>query len=218
MKKIFITLALCIAIAGCAPLRVVLNTTYKGDRVVLTSEIPLFSQDGGTFYAALGAKVSQKDTILAVLVKYDGDTNKGIFDKDDRMRFRLNDGTEFAICNLYDKEYESSVETNTTEVMKTDDVLMYTYSPWMDAVYLNPVRVSRWVPQVYTTTITNSYGLYPISKAEFESILKQGVAKLRIESQIGDADMPKPEELSNILGNQRQCLRKALKEKKDTSF
>lgn len=218
MKKIIFLSALCLAAASCGIPKIAMDTSYKGDRITLTSDSRLMRTDDGNMYVALGAKMSAKDTIIGVCVTYDGDAGRGIFDKQDQLLVRLEDGSEFALNNLYDREFENRTETNTSETLKTEYGTVYTYSPYLDAVFLEPVSVTRWVPHVYTTKITNSYALYPISKKQLEGIIRTGVAKMRIESDLGDTDVPRPENLSGLFESMWDCLSTTFKIKKDTTF
>lgn len=206
IAKIALLAAICISAASCGTPRIALDTTHKGDRVILTSDVRLFRANDGGMFAALGVKIAPKDTIMAILVTYTGDSKKGIFELDDKIRVRLNDGKEFALTNLYNREFENHTEVTSTERMQQNFDYAYSYNPWLDEIYLSPVSVTRWVPEVRTTKITRSYGLYPITWSQLEGIINKGVAKFRIESSIGDNDMPKPEELSDAFKSMAECI------------
>lgn len=220
MKKSLIIVAalICLFASSCGIPSVVLDTTYKGSRIVLTNNINLFAFDGGTMTAALGAKISGRDTVLAVMVTYNGDTKQGIFDKEDCIRVRLANGEEFSSRNLYDKEFEHSESVQTTSTPVNDWGYAYAYSPYMDDIYLRPVTVTRWVPQVYTVKESISTGLYPITKKQLFDLMKVGVEKFRIESAIGDADMPDPSGLSETFADIYKCLHNTAKKKKSADF
>lgn len=218
MKKFFILAAICLVAASCSTPKIAINTTNKGARILLTSNSSLFRFNDNKMYAALGVKMEKTDTIMGILITYDGDTGKGIFSRGDKMMFRLKDGKEFSLVNMYDKEYESKSETTTSSRMQTDYAISYSYSPWTGGFYFDPIMVSHWVPEVYTTKITNSYGLYLINKAQIKGILETGVSKLRIESELGDADMPEPEEVQEIFQTLFDLLVEAASGKDTSSF
>ncbi len=205
-----VILILATVLASCAP-TIVLDKTYKGSHVILTSDTDLYGFDGGEFDVALGMKASAKDTLLAVLVTYDGDTKSGVFDKDDRIYFRLNDSTEFSIKNMYDREFESSTEVMTTESLHQEYGFGYAYSPYMNAFYVTPVSVTRWVPEVYTRRIHKSKGLYLITKKEFNDVVTKGVAYLKIESGAGDSEMPDPSSVAGTFKSEYEAIVDRLK-------
>lgn len=218
-KSIFIAVvALCTLVCACGVPSIVLDTTNKGSRIVLTNDTDLFYYDSGVMSAALGTRIHGKDTVLAVTISYNGNTKQGIFDKDDCLRFRLNDSSEFAIRNLYDKEFEHSESVQTTETPVQDLGYVYSYSPYMGDIYLHPVTVTRWIPRVYSVKKSISTGLYPITKKQLNDIITKGVAKLRIESAIGDADMPDPSGVAESFNNLYQCLHEAVRKKVSTKF
>jgi len=218
MKRIVCFALLAMALTSCGVSQLVLDKTYKGKHVALTSNSYVFTENGGSYDFALGTRMSEKDTLLAVLVTYDGDSKAGIFDKDDRLMFRLSDGTEFNLRNIYDKEFESSDELVQTQRMKTDYLMQYTYSPLTDMIYVDPIVVTRSIPEIYRVKKHNSYGLYPITKSQLNGIITKGVAKMRVESLIGDNDVPHPEELSDTFKGLYECLSTAFTSKPDTSF
>lgn len=205
MKSKVLFFALCIAAAvSCSPLRIVMNSREPdGSRLVLTSDKDLF----GDFDIAMGAKVSPKDTVLAVLVTSTKRADHGIFDKDDRMMFRLSDGSEIHLNNLYHQEYEKRSETETTTRRSVDFGYVYSYDPIYDDVFVNPVEMSRLVPEVRTRITTNSYALYLITRRQLMDIVQKGVVKLRIEYEMGEDDMPSPSSVSGLMGGIYECLK-----------
>lgn len=215
MKSKVLFFALCIAAAvSCSPLRIVMNSREPdGSRLVLTSDKDLF----GDFDIAMGAKVSPKDTVLAVLVTSTKRADHGIFDKDDRMMFRLSDGSEVHLKNLYHQEYERQSETETTTRRSVDFGYVYSYDPIYDDVFINPVEMSRLVPEVHTRTTTNSYALYLITKKQLTDIIGKGVVKLRIEYEMGEEDMPSAKSVSELLGNIYEFLKAGIESRTQRS-
>lgn len=198
MKRlsVFISFVLVIACVSqsCAPLRIVLNSADKtGARKMLTSDVDLF----GSFSMAMGAKVSAKDTLLAVLVTCDKKSDHGIFDLNDRLMIRLSDDSEVVIKNTYDKAYDKETETRVDEIPENRTGIAYAYSPWTDEIFVTPYIARRMVPRVYNVTVTKSYALYFISKKQINDIMEKGVTKLRIEVEDAEYDMPYPENATN---------------------
>lgn len=177
---------------SCAPLRIVFNSSDKtGARRMLTSDVDLF----GSFSMAMGAKVSQSDTLLAVLITSDKKSDHGIFDLNDRLMIRLADSSEVILKNTYNKEYDKKTETRVEEQPEyRTGGFAYAYSPWTGEVFVTPYIARRMVPRVYNITITKSYALYFITKKQINDIMNKGVAKLRIEVEDADYDMPYPAE------------------------
>lgn len=199
MKKSLILLLLCLLFAGCSSLRIVLNTKDNdGKRLYATSDVRLFGFGGGDVSVAMGAKVGGKDTVLAIVVTCDKDSDHGIFCKDDRMMIRLTDSTTITLYNLYDKEYE--VQTNTVQTSEPVRAwgYDYCYSPWTDNVIVAPYEVYGFVPRTRISQKTNSYALYLISQSQIRQIIKSGVVKLRIEIEDRDLDMTYPENAAGI--------------------
>ncbi|MCQ2157209.1 MAG: hypothetical protein MJY53_02325 [Bacteroidales bacterium] len=203
MKKLFFALAACLCAIGCSPLRIVMNSKNEdGERIVLTSDKRLFNDVS----VALGAKVAGKDTVLAVLVTYDGNSTHGVFDKDDRMLVRLSDQKVITLNNVYHKEFEEETVTNTTTRRVSDFGYAYSYDPYTDDIYVTPYEVSRFIPQVSTTHITRSYALYFISRPDLDAIIDKGVIKLRIELENSELDMPNTGSVSKTFGKLKDCL------------
>lgn len=203
MKKLFFALVVCLCAIGCSPLRIVMNSKNEdGERIVLTSDKRLFNDVS----VALGAKVAGKDTVLAVLVTYDGNSTHGVFDKDDRMLVRLSDQKVITLNNVYHKEFEEETVTNTTTRRVSDFGYAYSYDPYTDDIYVTPYEVSRFIPQVSTTHITRSYALYFISRPDLDAIIDKGVIKLRIELENSELDMPNTGGVSKTFGKLKDCL------------
>lgn len=210
MKRVaVILLFVYLAMAGCSPLRIVMNSkTEKGERLVLTSDQKLF----GNISAALGAKVAGKDTLLAVLVTYDGPSNHGVFDKDDKLLIRLSDQSVITLKNVYHKEFEEQTETDVSTQRVSDFGYTYSYDLLMDDIYVTPYEVYRFVPRVTTTHKTLSYALYFISKPELNNIIDKGVIKLRVELEDRELNMPNTGSVAETFKNMKECLYKGLEE------
>lgn len=208
MKKFILMAAVCLfTVSSCSPLRIIMNRTNKGERTILTSNLRLFSYNGGTISAALGTRIRQpKDTLLAVLITCDADSDHGIFDKDDRLLMRLTDGSQISLTNLYDKEFETETTTNTTQDRVTSYGYDYTYSPWTGGVYVYPYEVSTFIPRTYTTKTSYSYALYLIPKQDLKDIIDKGVTKLRVEIENKELDMPNPNAAKQVFANLKACL------------
>ena len=203
----FSFIAICIAAVSCSPLHIIYNSTSAdGERIVCTSNQGLFGYGKGHMEVALGARMAGKDTVLAILITSDQDSDHGIFDKDDRLLVRLADRRTVTLTNIYDKEFDSETSTNYTEQRVTEYGYGYTYSPWTDNIYLTPFEVSAMVPKVYTTKTTNSYALYLISRQDLLDIIDKGVIKLRVEIEDDEFDMPNPGYASTVIGKCYQCL------------
>jgi len=80
MKRIILfSLFLAIATSCSSALKLAYNSNEDGKRTLMTSNRKLFSAQSYNFDIAMGARVSAKDTILAILVTSDKDTDHGIF-------------------------------------------------------------------------------------------------------------------------------------------
>lgn len=213
MKRSFFALALAtLTIISCSPLKIVMNTTSPdGKRTVATSNQPLFNSNGGQVSIALGTRISGKDTIVGIVITYDANTGRGVFDKDHRMMFRLTDKSEITLKNLYDREFENIDETTVTDQFKTDYGVAYSYDPWLESVVISPYEVTRLVPQVHHYKTTNSYALYLITRQQLDDIITKGVIKLRIESADCDLDMTNTEGVSALFTSLRNCLTEGVK-------
>jgi len=218
MKKITLFLIAALALVSCGTPKIAMDTSIKGDRVLLTSDTKVARLNEGRITFALGAKLSKKDTIVALLVTCDADTGHGVFDRDDRIMFKYSDGSEVYLKNMYDREYESSQETHVSGTPVTTSGLYYAYGPWATGYWLYPGTVTAWVPQVYTTKTTNSYGLYPITKNDIKRAMGKEVVKLRIETNVGDVDIDDPKDIAALMKDLFQCLAEAAQNKKDTTF
>lgn len=209
MKKLTVALAACLlSIAACSPLRIIMNRTDKGgERIILTSNQRLFSYNDGTIDAALGTRINaKKDTVLAILLTCDENASHGIFDKDDRILIRLANDKLISLTNIYDKEYETKTEENYTQERVSSTGYEYVYSPWTGGFYVMPYEASTFIPRRYTTKTTYSYGLYLISKPDLEDIISNDVAKLRVEIENREIDMPNPKAAREVFASLRQCL------------
>lgn len=215
MKHSVLLIVLCIAAAiSCSPLKIVMNSKDKnGSRLVLTSDKALFKD----YKIALGAKVAQKDTVLAILVTSTRHSDYGIFDKDDRLMMRLSDGSEILLGNLYNQEYEKQSETESTTRRVVDFGYVYSYDPLYDDIFINPVEMSKLVPEVRTRITTNSYALYLITKKQLQDIIDKGVAKLRIEYNTGEDDMPATASVSETVRDMYAFLKESLTAKVERS-
>ena len=209
MKKFLSALGLCLCVIGCSPLKIVMNSkNEQGDRIVLTSDQRMFKDVS----FALGAKVSAKDTVLAVLVTYDGNSDHGVFDKDDRMLIRLSDQKTITLVNIYHKEFEEETVTSTSTRRVSDLGFAYSYDPYTDDIYVTPYEVSRFIPQVNTSHITKSYALYFISKTDLDAIIGTGVIKLRVELESSELDMPNTSGVADTFSRMRDCLYQCIRD------
>lgn len=198
MKKI-ILFSLVLVITSCSSaLKIAYNSHEDGKRTVMTSNVKLFNSQSYKFDIAMGARVSKEDTILAVLVTSDKDSDHGIFDKGNRLLIRFEGGEMIALSNLYDKEFEENTETVHTTNKVTSYGYEYVYSPYFDAISVAPYEISTFVPSSYVRRTHYSYALYLLSKKQIEDICHKKVIKLRIEIEDKDLDMPNPENASAI--------------------
>ncbi len=206
MKKFLVFVSALTLLFACAPARLVMDThTEEGDRVILTSDTRIF----GDVEIALGARINQKDTVLAVLITYDGKSDHGVFDVDDKLQFRLGDGEEIFLLNVYEKEYNRETETYTTNDRVSRLGYAYAYDPFYGATYVTPVEVNSFIPRTRTRTVTESYGLYLISKKQLNDIITKGLVKLRVEIENDELDMTGGLEfVVAVLADQYGCLKK----------
>ncbi len=180
-------------LGGCATLKLAYTDNNDGKRTVMSSNISLFSAKSYNFDIAMGARVSEKDTIMAVLITCDKDSDHGIFNKGNRLMIKLEGGEIISLSNVYEKEFEEKSQVvNTTDRVNSYGY-EYFYSPYDDAVYLSPYEVTTFVPRTYVRRTHNSYALYLISKKQINDICQKGVIKLRVEIEDKDIDMPYPE-------------------------
>jgi len=219
MKKILITIVVCIAaVCSCSPLRIVMNTTgADGERLIVTSDQPLFSYEKGQLTAALGCQINGKDTVLALLITSDANSGHGIFAKGDKLKVRFSDDEVITLENLYDREFETHTETGTTEHMKTDWGYAYTYDPWMDSIDLTPYQITRMVPQTYTRKVSKSYALYLLTRHDIEGLMKKPVKKFRVEIEDADLDMPYTDGVNELFTSLMTCLYGGIKDKFERS-
>lgn len=214
MKKVFLLLSVVLTVVCCSPLRVAMDQTGSdGARYLLTSDQHLFRSGKGNVDIAIGAKIMGRDTILAFLLTCDANVGHGIFNKGNRLMFRLSDDSEIFLDNLYDKEYEEHEETSVSNRFKTDYGLAYAYNPWYDEVYVTPYEVTRVVPQVNTYKTTNSYALYLVTKPQMTDLLNKGIKKIRVEIEDSDLDMNDTDGVSGMFLEMCNCLKTAAADK-----
>lgn len=213
MKKIYLLLALSsFILASCAtPLRISMNrTTPEGERFVVTSDQHLFRAAKGNMDIAMGAKISGKDTVLAFVITCDANSGHGIFDKGNKLMFRLSDNSEISLSNLYDKEYEEHEDTSVSQHYQTDYGYSYSYSPWTDDIYISPFEVTRLVPRINHYKTSNSYALYLVTKKQINDIISKGVKKLRVEIEDKDLDMTDTEGVAPLISEMYACLKEGI--------
>ena len=208
MIKNFIAFVSAAALlCACGPAKLVMDSrTEDGERILLTSDSRIF----GNVEMALGAKVDQKDTVLAILVTYDGKSDHGVFDVNDRLLFKLSDGEVISLQNVYDREYSRENEVYTTNDRVSGLGYAYAYDPFYDVTYVSPVEVSSFIPRTHTRTVTESYALYLITRNQLNDIISKGLVKLRVEIENDELDMTGgTKSVSTVLADQYTCLRNA---------
>lgn len=211
MKKLIFLFAFAAIVCSCSSLKIIMNSVDKnGQRTVVTSNAHLFNVMAADFDAALGAQITGKDTVLAVLITSNKDSDHGIFNKGDRMMIRLADSSEIIINNVYDKEFDTSVETNYTTDTYISYVPGYVYNPYVDAIMLEPRQVTSFIPRTYVTKTTNSYALYLLSHKQLNDIMKKEVIKLRVEIEDKDIDMPNPYAAQSVFTQLWECLKEGI--------
>ncbi len=206
MKKLLLVLPLLFAVS-CSSVKLVVNTTTKdGERRMLTSNQDLFHTNDYDFQIALGARVDEdNDTIVGILITCDAERGgSGVFEEGDRLLIRLADQEKIELTNLLDHKYESYTETQVTDRVQTS--YAYAYSPWGPWGYVTPYQVTSIVPQVYTDQINNSYALYLVTADQLKAIISKGVAKLRIETEDINVDMPYTENVAYQMEQLTRCL------------
>ena len=214
MKTRLVTAAIAVGIvltAACSPLKIIMNSTDpNGDRYVLTSDQSLFSSKMGHIKVALGAKIHQRDTVLAILITSDANTDHGIFDMNDRLLIRFADQSVLTLKNIYDREFETETTTTQTQERVSTYGYDYVYSPWTDNVYVTPYEAYSFVPRTYVTKTTNSYALYLLTKTQLLDIINKNVIKLRVEVENNELDMPSPGSTSAIFSSIYACLKEGI--------
>jgi len=207
MKKLIFILSVLAALLSCSPLRIAMDqTSSDGSRYLVTSDQFLFHGGKGNIDLALGAKISGKDTIVAFLITCDANVGHGVFNKGNRLMFRLSDNSEIFLENLYDKEYEENQETHVSQTYKTDVGWGYAYNPWIDEVVVSPYEVTRVIPQVNTYKTTNSYALYLVTYPQLTDLMTKGIKKIRVEIEDSDLDMENTEGVSEMIKAMVECL------------
>lgn len=210
-KLIAAAVTMTALVCSCSPVKIACDYRDKdGGRIVLTSDKPLYHD----LSMALGAKVmNQKDTIMAILITYDGDTDHGVFDTDDQLLMRLSDQSVVALQNLYHQEFEKETTTSyTTDRVVTDLGWRYTYDPFIGGVYVTPVQLQQFIPRQTRRTTTRSYALYLITKQQLNDIVGKGVVKFRVEMENAELDMPEggASSIAGLLAEQYACVRERL--------
>lgn len=207
ISSIYASALLLLALTACSPLRIAMNSkSPEGIRTVLTSNLHLF----GDFDVALGASIEPSDTVLGILVTCTRSSDHGLFDKGDRMKIRLSDGSVTELENIYHKEFDREVQTFNTVDRVSQYGMSYVYDPIYDAVWVSPVEVSRMVPSLHTTTVSNSYALYLISRPQLADIISKGVVNLRIEIEDDECDMKNTSGLSGQMSDMYDCLKEGI--------
>lgn len=199
-----------ITVVCCSPLRIAIDQTESdGSRYLVTSDQSLFHSGKGNVDIALGTKMMGKDTILAFLITCDANVGHGVFNKGNKLMFRLKDNSEIVLENLYDKEYEENEETRVSQTYKSDIAWGYAYNPWSDDIYVTPYEVTRVIPQVNHYKTSNSYALYLVTWPQMSDLMTKGVKKLRVEIEDADLDMTDTEGVSSLFSQMFVCLRDA---------
>jgi len=217
LKSFIAFAALCVVVVSCGP-SIVLNTETQGERRVLTSEIKLASNDYGNFYTSLGAIVTEKDTVLAILVSCDADATRSVFTKGSKFRIKFTDNTEVALENIFENEFQTEDKTRVIDNYRTDYGYLYSYGPLYGDIYVEPYAISRIVPQVTHYKQTNSYALFLISKHQAYTIGNKQAAKIRIESQSGDVDITDQAKINSVFSSLYECLVPAVQKPNNTNF
>lgn len=203
MKKILTAALACILAVGCSPLRIAMDSrTKEGARIVYTTDKSLSAQ----MDIALGAKVDEKDTSLAIILTCNKFTDHGIFDKGDKMMFRLSDQSVIELTNIYHKEFERETSTRQTQERVNSYGLAYAYDPFTDGVYLTPYEVTSFIPRARVDVTTKSYALYFISESQIQRIIDKGVIKMRIEIEDSELDWTSTGGISELFAQMKDCL------------
>ena len=215
MKRIFIFALVCALAASCSTLKIVMNTTdADGTRTTLTSSHKLFGYKMSGIDVALGARVHQKDTVMAILVTCDVDSDHGIFEKDDKFMVRFEDGSVIELSNIYDREFEKETSTTQTQERVSSFGYNYVFSPWSPGVYLAPYEVVGFVPRTYTTEIDHSYALYLINKEQLHKLISQPAIKLRVEIENDELEMRDPASAMPLFAELYKCLKEGMNYKR----
>jgi len=214
LKNIIAVLAITFFMTSCNTLRIATDTITHGERVIVTTDQDIFNYDEATISLALGEKINGRDTLMGLLIVFDSDINKPVFNVGDKMVFTLADNKTITLTNLYDKEFESETTTSVTERPVSSFDYYYTYDPIYGGVYLTPATVTRFVPEVTVRTTRRSYALYPISKSELMSIINKGVTNIMVESDYSDMTTQSSENVSLLLADMLGLLRAEVKANK----
>lgn len=214
IKSIITIFAITIFMTSCDTLRIAVDSTTRGERVIVTTDEFLFNFEDATITAALGEKINGRDTLMGMLVVFDSDINEPVFKVGDKMVFTLYDNTTVTLTNLYDKEFESETTTNVNNRPVSSFDYYYCYDPVVDGVYVTPVQVTRFVPEVTVRNIRRSYALYPISKIELQNIINKGVNSVMIQSGYADMKTTHAEDFSQLFADMWSLLRAEVKANK----
>jgi len=211
LRGVITIFVITVIMASCNSLRIAVDTTAHGERTILTSEETLFYHEDATISAALGENINGNDTLMGILIVFDSDINRPIFNVGDKMVFIFGDNTKITLKNLYNKEFESETTTTVTDRPVTSPEFYYCYDPVFDGVYVTPATVTRFVPEVVVRNIRRSYALYPISKPELQKIIDKGVAGVMIESDYCDMKTTHTENFSQLFAEMWSLLRAQVK-------
>ena len=211
MRRHFLFLLALLCAVGCNPLKIVLNSrTSDGERTVLTSDQPLFRMDGHDISVALGARMHDRDSVMALLVTCESREHYGIFNVGNRMMIRLADQSVITLTNIYDKEYENKTEAYQTTDRIVQTGVGYAYNPWDDYFYLTPYEVSTFIPRTTVVRKNLSYALYLVSREDLQKIVHGKVIKFRIETEDSEYDMPNPKGVSELFASMYDLLSKCV--------
>lgn len=216
MKKLSFLLLAALTLTSCNITRLAVDTKdEEGSRVLYTNDSHVFDDVD----IALGAKIdTDGDTLLAVIVTYEGRGNHSVFEYNGKMMFRLTDGSVITLTNMYKNEFEKDTETYTTNDRFSTLDYAYYYDPYSDAVYVSPYEVSHFIPRTHTRLVTRSYGLYLISKHQLQDIIDKKVIKFRVETESSELDMTSGAgKVSAILAEQFKCLQESYSHEKQRS-
>jgi len=208
-RTLIIFAAMAFLVCSCNPLRIVMDKNKNGERTIVTSEHRMFGYKDGHFSAALGCQIHGKDTVLAILLSSDADKGHAVFDKDDKLMFRLKDGHTITLSNVYDRSaYHTEVKTETYSERVVDYTFAYNYSPWVDAFYVSPYQINTFVPRTRTYRESTSYALYLLSLKELIGVCYGDVVKVRVEVDDGYAEQDPANGISDLFKELAECLGK----------
>lgn len=202
-KSLFLVMACFALFSACSSLKIAINTVDNdGKHTICTSDISLF----GHFDIAMGMQVSEKDTLMGIVVTCDKNSDHGVFQKGERLMIRFVDGSEMALTNVYDREFDKETTTQEGYESEMETRLAYAYSPWTGNIYLAPVTYHALVPYSYTSTVTKSYALYLVTRQQMHEMLTKQAIKVRVEIESADCDMPHPENFNSRITKLHEFL------------